>query len=220
MATLVLVLASISCLTLIHYRVIPAQVPLLSPLANWLLGSLEKLGQAPTLGDLSIPLLYFVVPMVLLLPLGLRLREAGFGHGYRSWVVILLFGVPLLALIVVKLISSEKGVLVLLFLFIQNSLRNGFFEEFLFRGPLLSRLNLLLGRSWGVVLATLIFGLFHTPTYTAGFRGDLLAGVAFSLVNPVVIGLCFAILVLRTRNLLASSLIHVLLNTCILFVFS
>lgn len=70
-----------------------------------------------------------------------------------------------------------------------------------------------------MVLATLIFGLFHAPTYTTGFRGDLLAGLAFSLVNPVVIGLCFAIIVLRPRNLLASSLIHALLNTCILFVF-
>ena len=78
---------------------------------------------------------------------------------------------------------------------------------------------MLLGRSWGVMLATLIFGLFHAPTYTAGFGGDLLAGIAFSLVNPVLIGLCFAIIVLRTRNLLASSLIHALLNTCISFVF-
>jgi membrane protease YdiL (CAAX protease family) len=81
-------------------------------------------------------------------------------------------------------------------LFIQNNLRNGFFEEFLFRGALMSRLNLLFGRSWGVVLATLIFGLFHAPTYTAVFQGDLLAGIAYSMVNPVVFGLCFAIIVL------------------------
>ena len=57
---------------------------------------------------------------------------------------------------------------------------------------MLSRLNLLFGRPWDVVLATVIFGLFHAPTYTAGFRSDLLVGIAFSLVNPVVNGLCFA----------------------------
>ena len=162
--------------------------------------SLEKLGQAPTLSDLSIPLLYFVVPMALLLLLGVRFREMGFGRGYRSWAVILLFSVPMLILIALKLMSGEKALSVLLFLIIQNSLRSGFFEEFLFRGPLLSRLNLLFGKSWGVVLSTLIFGLFHVPTYTAAFRGDLLAGIALSLVNPVVIGLCFAIIVLRTQS--------------------
>jgi len=154
-----------------------------------------------------------------LLLLGTRWREIGFGRGYRSWTVIVLFSIPLLVLIVLKLVSGEKGLLFLLFLFIQNNLRNGFFEEFLFRGPLLSRQNLPKSRFWGVVIATLIFGFFHVPTYRAGFRGDLLAGIAFSLVNPVLIGLCFAIIVLRTRNLFASSVIHTLLNTCITFVF-
>ena len=218
-AVLLFIFAFISCLTLLHYKVVQAQVPFFSPLATWLFGSLEKLGQTPTIGDLSIPLLYFVVPMVLLLLLGVGFHEVGFGRGYRSWAVILLFSVPLLVLIVLKLVSGEKGLLFLLFVFIQNNLRNGFFEEFLFRGPLLSRLNLLLGRSWGVVLSTLIFGFFHVPTYTAGYHGDLLAGLAFSMVNPVLIGLCFAIIVLRTRNLFASSVIHALLNTCIAFVF-
>lgn len=219
-AVLLVVFASIGSLTLIHYRVIQAPLPLLSPLAALFFGSFEKLGQAPTLADAWNPLLYFVLPVALLLPLGARWREMGFGPGYRSWVVILLWCIPMLVLIGFKLISGSKGLLVLLFLFIQNNLRNGFFEEFLFRGPLLSRLNLLLGQSWGVVLSTLLFGVFHTATYTAGFHGDLLAGLAQALVGPTLIGCCFAILVVRTRNLLATSVIHGLLNTCSIFVFS
>ena len=190
----------------------------LTQLAERLLKRPDCVWPPPSLSDLSIPVLYFVLPMALLL-LGTRWREIGFGRGYRSWTVIVLFSIPLLVLIVLKLVSGEKGLLFLLFLFIQNNLRNGFFEEFLFRGPLLSRQNLPKSRFWGVVIATLIFGFFHVPTYTAGFRGDLLAGIAFSLVNPVLIGLCFAIIVLRTRNLFASSVIHTLLNTCITFVF-
>ena len=70
-----------------------------------------------------------------------------------------------------------------------------------------------------MVLTTFIFGLFHIPTYTASFRGDLLAGIAYSLVNPVVFGLCYAIIVLRTRNLFASSVIHALHDTLGQFVF-
>ena len=216
---LLLVIAFISILTLIHYKVIQVQIPLITPLANWLLGSLENWGQPPTLSNLSVPVLYFVLPVALLLLLGARWREIGFGRGYRSWAVILPFSVPLLVLIVLKLVSGEKGLLILLYLFIQNNLLNGFFEEFLFRGALMSRLNLLFGWSWGVELATLIFGLFHAPTYTAVFQGDLPAGIAYSLANPVVFGLCFAIIVLRTRNLFASSMIHALFNTCAMFVF-
>jgi len=218
-AVLLLVIAFISSVALIHFQIIQAQIPLLSPLANWLLGSLEKFGQTPTLSNLAIPLLYFVVPMALLLLLGVRFREVGFGRGYRSWAMILLFSFLPLVLIVLKLVSGEKGLLILLFLIIQNSLRNGFFEEFLFRGPLLSRLNLLFGKSWGVMLATLIFGLFHIPAYTASFRGDLLVGIGYSLVNPVVFGLCYAIIVLRTRTLFASSVIHALHDTLGQFVF-
>ncbi len=217
---LLLVMAFISSLSLIHYKVIQAQIPLITPLANWLLGSLENWGQPPTLSNLSVPVLYFVLPVALLLLLGARWREIGFGRGYRSWAVIVLFSVPIVLLLVLKLVSGEKSLLILLFLLIQNTLRNGFFEEFLFRGALMSRLNLLLGRSWGVVLSTLLFGLFHASAYTASFHGDLLAGMALGMVNPVVFGLCFAIIVLRTRNLFAASVIHALVDTCGYFVFS
>jgi membrane protease YdiL (CAAX protease family) len=206
-ATLLVVFLFISSLTLIHYKVVQARIPLLSPLANFMFGSFEQLGQAPTLADVWIPVLYFVVPMALLIPLGVRWREIGFGPGYRTWAVILVWSIPMVVLIVLKLASGEKGLLVLLYLFIQNNLRNGFFEEFLFRGPLMSRLNLL-------------FGVFHIATYTATFHGDLLAGIALALVGPTLIGFCFAIIVLRTRNLFASSVIHALLDTCSLFVFA
>ena len=83
-AVLLLVLAFISSLTLLHYKVIQAQIPLMTPLATWLFGSLEKLGQPPTIGDLSIAALSFVLPMALFLLLGARWREVSFGRGYRN----------------------------------------------------------------------------------------------------------------------------------------
>jgi membrane protease YdiL (CAAX protease family) len=218
-AVLLLVIAFIASLAAIYFRLIQAPIPLLTPLTSWLLGSMEPLGHTPTIGDLAIPLLYFALPVAVLLPLGMRWRDMGFGRGYRSWAVIALFSAPLLVLIGLELVSGQKSALVLLFLLIQNSLRNGFFEEFLFRGPLLNRLNLLCGPAWGVALSTLIFALFHAPTYTVSFGGDALVGLAYSLVNPVVFGLCFAVIVLRTRNLLASSVIHALFDTASIFVF-
>jgi membrane protease YdiL (CAAX protease family) len=208
----------IASLTYIFYHIVQAQIPLLTPLTHWLLGSIEPLGHTPTIGDLAIPLLYFVLPLVLLVPLGMRWRDMGFGRGYRSWAVVVVFCAPLVLLMGLKLISGENSLPILLILLIQNSLRNGFFEEFLFRGPLMNRLNLLCGSAWGVVLSTLLFGLFHVATYTAGFGGDVLAGIAYSLVNPVIFGLCFAVIVLRTRNLLASSVIHALFDTASIFV--
>jgi hypothetical protein len=71
-AALLVVFAFIGSLTLIRYRVIQAPIPLLSPLAAVLFGSLEKLGQASTFADAWNPLLSFVIPMALLLLLGAR----------------------------------------------------------------------------------------------------------------------------------------------------
>jgi len=162
--------------------------------------------------DVINPLLYCALPLLFLLLTGLGLREVGFARGYHSWRVTLLWCTPLLVAFIVPLLGGTRLSALGLAL-LHNSLRNGFFEEFLFRGALMAVLVRLLGQRWGIVLSALLFGLWHLGTNTVGFGGNFLAGAAFGVVDQAVIGLGFALIVYRTRNLLASSIVHVLLNT-------
>jgi membrane protease YdiL (CAAX protease family) len=158
------------------------------------------------------PLFYFVLPVLFLLPTGIRWRAIGFAHGYRSWAVTLLWCVPMMIVIIVALFVGGTRISTLALALLRNSLNNGFFEEFLFRGVLMAILIQLLNRRWGIVLSSLLFGLWHLGTNTASFGGSLLAGAAFGIVSQAAIGLGFAIVVYRTRSLLASSIIHVMLD--------
>ena len=97
---------------------------------------------------------------------------------------------------------------------LSNSLNNGFFEEFLFRGALQTRLRRLAGPGWALVLQALIFGPWHlglgfTDTGHAGW----LPALASTLVHQAVVGLGFGVIFERTRNLLAPSVVHVVANS-------
>lgn len=188
------------------------QIPLLYPFARW---SFSFLGTQPALfGNwIAVPLLYFLIPLPLLFSLDARWGELGLGRGYRSWRVALLWSIlPLLA-IVVFLVIGTTSLVRLLLTFAGNIFQNGFFEEFLFRGALMTRLSYLIRDDWGIVLSTLIFGLFHIGVQTSTLHGDWLAGAAYTIIDQAILGLGMAIIFLRTRNLLAPSIFHVILNT-------
>lgn len=159
-------------------------------------------------------ILYFVLPMVVLLLLRVRWREVGFGHGYSVWRIIGLWScAPVIGIIVFTLtkgwgILANVGEYLVLTFFAA-----GFSEEFLFRGALLTRLRRLIGTSWGVVVSSLIFGLWHLGTNLAhNSGGDYLLALAFGIFSQALIGLCFAIIFLRTRNLVAPAIAHVLID--------
>lgn len=160
------------------------------------------------------PLLYFVLPMAVLFLTGMRWREVGLGPGYHSWRVTALWCSVLIITILVALVVGTWEIVPLLLAIVSNSLQNGFFEEFLFRGVLMSRLGRLLNNrwDWAIVLSSLIFGLWHLGVEASGFNENYLLGAAHSILMQAVYGLGFAIVTYRTRNLLASSIIHVLLN--------
>lgn len=158
------------------------------------------------------PILYFVLPTLLLLPLGARLRDLNLGRGWRSWRVIALWAAPLLAVLAGALLFGASGSLIAAVI-VSNTFQNGFFEEFLWRGALMSRLRLLLGNGWSIILTSVFFGLWHTRADMGMVNGNLVAAMALTIVSQAPIGLGFAIVVYRTRNLLASSVIHVLWDT-------
>lgn len=195
------------------------RIPLLYPLARWSANFFGRqvaiFGQTVQIpGNLiATPVLYFLIPVALLLLLGASWRELGLGRGYRNWrVTLFLSFLPLVAL-VIFLVTAATSLVTLVFRLIGNTFQNGFFEEFLFRGALMTRLSYLIRGDWGLVLSSLMFGLFHIGLQTGALHGDWLAGAAYAIIDQAIFGLAMAIIFLRTRNLLASSVFHVLLDT-------
>jgi membrane protease YdiL (CAAX protease family) len=159
------------------------------------------------------PMQYFVIPLLLLLILGAHLSELGFGRGHRSWLVILLWCGVEFAVWAMQMVSGVLNPMRLVTTLISNFFQNGFFEEFLFRGALQTRLRLLVDPAWALVLASLIFGLWHLGADVRASGGDLAGGVALAIRTQAVLGLVFGVIFMRTRNLFACTVTHTVLNS-------
>ena len=220
-AAIALLFAAITGYTaLAFHQLIPreaAAIPLWTPLVGWFGALGERYLPVEIVGSpsnvVANPLRYFVLPLIALLLAGARPRDLGFGRGHRSWRVIALWcAIP--ALIWAILLAS--GGLTLDRLgrrLLSNAFQNGFFEEFLFRGALQTRLAALWGGGWALVAQALLFGLWHLGADTRLMDGDPLAGLAATVVIQGTMGLGWGFIFQRTRNLLAPSVFHVVSNT-------
>lgn len=194
------------------HKVAPAEIPLWSALEGWLL----RVGEvAPNPLWLHNPVRYVLIPGALLFLMGARLPEMGFRRGVRSWRVLIPWGILLLASVAVRM-AMGGGVAVLTRLplrFADHFFSNGFMEEFLFRGALMSRLNGLLGSGWSLLLSSWLFGAWHLGMTTAAVQGDFVMGFALAILNQGTTGLLFGLVAQRTRSLLAPSAAHILQNS-------
>lgn len=158
------------------------------------------------------PLLYFALPALALLAVGARWRALGLARGWRAWRVAALWGIVPLYVVALALASRAAHPAGIAASLVGNALRNGFFEEFLWRGAILTRLRAVVGTGWAVALSSLGFGLWHLGPDTSRLGGNLAAGTAYCVVCQATVGLGFAVAFVRTRNLLVPSLAHVLFN--------
>jgi len=212
-AVLLLVLLIYQSL-LASFRLLPrwlATVPVWTGLLDAVYNVQASLGIPPSY--LVVPLVYFVASFAAPLLLGARPGELGFARGYRAWRVAALWSILPLVLVLIAFAQGQWTLPSLLRRVVQTTLNSGPFEEFLFRGALMTRLARVLGNSWGIVLSGLAFGLLHVATTAASqTHGNLIAGAAIGLLQQGIGGIGFAIVVCRTRNLLATSFIHVISN--------
>ena len=187
-------------------------VPGWSDLTGWL-GSVgdDLFGNGNYLAN---PVTYFVLPMVLLLLLGARPQELGFGRGHRVGRVILVWMAIPVGFLVFAVATGQLTIARVVNRLVSNIMQNGPWEEFLFRGALQTRLRLLLTPEWAIVIQALLFGAWHLGLgYTNTGGAGLLPALASTLVHQAVIGLAFGIVYERTRNLLAPTVAHVLANS-------
>jgi membrane protease YdiL (CAAX protease family) len=211
-----LVIALIIILTALDglqfHNVFSGTVPLWTDLRQ----TLEQLG-GQLLGNdnyIANPVLYFVIPFILLLALRARPRELGLGRGRNVIRVTLLWCTIPAALLVFVLVSGQVALSRVISRLISNALQNGFFEEFLFRGALQTRLQKFMTPSWSLVIQALLFGLWHIGLGMSEFgaQGWLTAAASTILIQGTF-GLAMGVIFARSGNLLAGSLFHVLSNT-------
>ena len=186
-------------------------LPLWSPLES----ALESLGGRFFGNDNFVrnPVLYMLLPGLILLLSGVRLSELGLRKGYRSWLVALPYVVVLAGLAGVGLATGQLPYVARMpRMLLSNFLQNGFMEEFLFRGALLTRLTPLIGQPWSLVISSWLFGVWHLGADTAMLQGDYIAGLAFSLVSQATLGLLFGLVAVRTRSLVAPTVAHITVN--------
>ncbi len=158
------------------------------------------------------PLQYLIIPLAVLLVLGARPSGLGFGRGRGVGITTLLWAAVPAAVAGVALATGALTLQRLVARILGNTLQNGPFEEFLFRGALQTRLRLLLPVPWAILLQALVFGLWHLRAATDAMGGDPFAAVAFCIASQTVSGLALGYLFWRTGNLLAPSIAHVALN--------
>lgn len=189
------------------YGLLPQQwliIPYWTPFISELLRS-----EGPARSYLGAATLYFALPAAALLLVGARWRELGVTKGYRVWRQAALWCFAPLAVLLLGLALAAPAYTWQRVLAI--TLTGGPFEEFLFRGVLLTRLMRVLGREWALVLSSLAFGLWHAPQVAYLSTGsNLWVGAAASLVGYGVLGMALGLLFLRTRTLLAPSLLHII----------
>lgn len=155
---------------------------------------------------------YFLIPFILLLLLGTRASNLGFDKGHRVWQVVALWvSIPIIFFII-NILNGSATLIQLARMFFGNLLRNGFSEEFLFRGALQTRLKQWISSDWALVLQAMVFAVWHLGADTQFMGGDILQGLALGIASHSIFGLAMGVIFQRTRNLIAPSIAHVVIN--------
>ncbi|WP_411733790.1 lysostaphin resistance A-like protein [Paeniglutamicibacter sp.] len=191
-----------------------ADIPLWTPLVEWL----QRLGErwfGEGLGTFLVnPVTYVLIPLVVLLLASARLPALGFVKGHRVGRALLICCALPVIWLAFTLIIGQQTIVRLLGGFISDFMQNGFLEEFLFRGLLQTRLRLLAGAGWALVLQALMFGVWHLGSGFANTgHAGLLPAIAITIVQQGLLGLSFGILFERTRSLLVPSVVHIAVNS-------
>lgn len=159
------------------------------------------------------PVTDVVIPLVVLLLLGARPRDLGLGPGHRVWRVMALWCVLPLVAVLVLIGLGMTTPMSRATAFVRNFFENGFSEEFLWRGAILTRLSRLVSPAWALVLSALGFGLWHVGADASVVHGNLLASACAGIVSQGPFGLGIGVVFQRTRNLAAGTVVHMLYDT-------
>jgi membrane protease YdiL (CAAX protease family) len=182
-------------------------VPVLTPWVN----ELRQVHLWPGVGGVELFILasYVLVPGALLLALRARPRQLGLcPPAAGTTLASLACVVPSLAFVVWALASSQLSAAGLGLLMVHNFVSNGFCEEFLCRGMILSHLRAALSTDWALLVQALIFALMHFHPTGLDEQARPLRSAAEDIALNMPIGLAFGFLAVRSQSIALPTLLH------------
>ena len=176
----------------------------------------------PVLDDQSLnnTVSYVLLPGLLLALIGWRARDLGLGRSRRGTLKALsLWSAPPLVLYVVAAFVIGHGKpQALAHRFFIDVFRNGYAEEILWRGMVMTVTVRAFGVSAGNVAQALVFGLWHIGADLRDVHGIVWLAVADAIGTQAIAGYFFGLLTLRTGNVLAAGAAHALYDGGAVFV--
>ncbi len=143
--------------------------------------------------------------------LGVPARTMGLARPSRGSGRVALFWIGLALLFVgAETVTGHQRITGIIRLIVRNVFQNGFSEEFLFRGALLSRLRAFFRIEWALLGQALLFGLWHFGTDMRAAGGNPLIALAYAITVQSVFGYALGFLVVRTRSIAISATFHAL----------
>lgn len=187
-------------------------IPGWAHIAHWFGLMARQIGVSYNWG--ANPVKYCLLPLVVFLVPLTGFRYLGLRRGHRTVRVIILWcAIPVL-MAAYAVLCGNRTVGNYVWRVADNTMQNGPWEEFLVRGALQTRLQVLISPIWGVVLASIAFGLWHWGVgFTDTGKQSVLDGLACAMVVQGSTGIIYGVIYLRTRNLVACSVFHVVSNT-------
>ena len=154
---------------------------------------------------------YVVLTWLILLPFRIPRRYLGL---QPEWPASLAAGaawlLPIAAVLLTATVTGKEPVSAIASSIAVNVFSNGFSEEFLFRGALMSRLTRVISTPWALFAQAAIFGAWHFGANMRGLHGELTLVFPAMIVNQMLFGYAMGFLTLRSGSILIPSAFHAL----------
>lgn len=173
------------------------------------LGLSQEAAAALPLGVLAIVLLIYLSRTGIGRDIGLGVpSQTSAGRMWFYLPLLILVAIPLLEGFRIDLTATKALAICAFALFV------GLIEEILFRGMLLRHLMATMRPIWAVLISALTFGAGHGFSLLVGLNA---LDTALQIINAIIVGLVFTLVVLATGNLHAVIVAHVLYNAVVMF---
>lgn len=186
----------------------------------WLTGLVAPFVRVLDFESLDNTVRYVVVPGLVLVVLGWRARDFGFGPARRGMLraLVLWSVLPIVLYGTAAIVMGHGKPLALAHRFFIDVFRNGYAEEILYRGMLLRLTASAFGASAGNVAQALVFGFWHLGADLPDAHGVVWLALADAFGTQAIAGYFFGLLTLRTGNLVAAGAAHALYDGGAIFV--
>lgn len=175
----------------------------------------EKTPRWLTFGAIQF-ILYVALTLVLLIPFRVCVAELGIRFSIRSTLITaLIWLTPAVAYLLLQLHQGLVDHTAVMGNLIRNTFQDGFSEEFLFRGALMSSLANVVSLPWAILIQAIIFGFWHIGFVLTHSHQPLMTTLCLICVHQILFGYGMGCLQARVGSLIVPSLFHAVTDSII-----